>query len=65
MGMLGLGIGSSMSLNTLIIINIMGLENLPPVFGASSLTVGVGFIALGPVIGEEEHVCVCSCAFVH
>lgn len=52
MGMLGLGIGSSMSLNTLIIINIMGLENLAPVFGASSLTVGVGFVALGPVIGS-------------
>ncbi|XP_047480403.1 uncharacterized protein LOC125032999 [Penaeus chinensis] len=52
MGMLGLGIGSSMSLNTLIIINIMGLDNLAPVFGASSLTVGVGFVALGPIIGS-------------
>ncbi|XP_063606425.1 uncharacterized protein LOC134781240 [Penaeus indicus] len=52
MGMLGLGIGSSMSLNTLIIINIVGLDNLAPVFGASSLAVGVGFVALGPVIGS-------------
>lgn len=48
----GLGVGTTMALYNLIMVRFMGLENLAPVFGASSIALAVGFITVGPLIGE-------------
>ncbi|XP_042222005.1 monocarboxylate transporter 9-like isoform X2 [Homarus americanus] len=47
----GSGVGTTMGLFNLIMVKIMGLENLPPVFGASCLIIGIGFLSLGQLIG--------------
>lgn len=52
MAVFGLGLGSTMGLYNLIMARFMGIENLPPIFGASSLALAVGFITVGPLIGE-------------
>ncbi|XP_069937943.1 monocarboxylate transporter 9-like [Cherax quadricarinatus] len=51
MAVWGCGIGTTMGLYTLVMIKFMGLENLGAVYGASSLTVGFGFLSIGPLIG--------------
>lgn len=48
----GVGIGTTMGLYNLVMVRFMGLENLAPVYGASSLALAVGFITIGPLIGE-------------
>nr|XP_053646666.1 uncharacterized protein LOC128698475 isoform X3 [Cherax quadricarinatus] len=50
MAVWGCGIGTTMGLYTLVMIKFMGLENLGAVYGASSLTVGFGFLSIGPLI---------------
>lgn len=47
----GLGVGTTMGLYNLSMVRFMGLENLAPVFGASSFALAVGFITVGPLIG--------------
>ncbi|KAG7168114.1 monocarboxylate transporter 12-B-like [Homarus americanus] len=51
MALFGCGVGANMGLYTLVMIDVMGLDNLPPVFGASCFMVAMGFIILGPIIG--------------
>nr|XP_045608472.1 monocarboxylate transporter 9-like isoform X2 [Procambarus clarkii] len=51
MAVWGCGVGTTMGLYNLVMVTIMGLDNLAPVFGASCLAVGVGFLFLGPLIG--------------
>ncbi|XP_071523408.1 uncharacterized protein [Panulirus ornatus] len=51
MGLIGCGAGTSLGLNTLAIIDVMGLDNLPPAFAVASLMSGVGFLTFGPLIG--------------
>ncbi|XP_071524181.1 monocarboxylate transporter 12-B-like [Panulirus ornatus] len=51
MALFGCGVGTAMGLYNLVMIDVMGLENLAPVLGSSWLTVGIGFILLGPLIG--------------
>ncbi|XP_037803296.1 monocarboxylate transporter 9-like isoform X1 [Penaeus monodon] len=47
----GCGIAANITLNSLIMIKYMGIENLPPLFGSSCLLLGGTFIAFGPFIG--------------
>ncbi|XP_071524183.1 monocarboxylate transporter 12-B-like isoform X1 [Panulirus ornatus] len=51
MALFGCGVGATMGLYNLVMIDVMGLENLAPVFGACCFMVAVGFICLGPLIG--------------
>ncbi|XP_064115063.1 monocarboxylate transporter 9-like isoform X2 [Macrobrachium nipponense] len=51
MGCYGFTVGMNISLNNLVIIKFMGLENLPSVFGASQVFTGIGFLCAGPVTG--------------
>ncbi|XP_068236336.1 monocarboxylate transporter 9-like isoform X2 [Palaemon carinicauda] len=51
MGVWGTGVGMNMGLYNLVMISVMGLENLAPVFGASCFMVAVGFMTFGPIIG--------------
>ncbi|XP_066940755.1 monocarboxylate transporter 12-B-like [Macrobrachium rosenbergii] len=50
-GVWGTGVGMNMGLYNLVMISVMGVENLAPVFGATCFMVAVGFITLGPIIG--------------
>lgn len=47
----GCGIAANITFNSLIMIQYMGIENLPPLFGASCLLLSGTFIAFGPFIG--------------
>ncbi|KAG0728620.1 Monocarboxylate transporter 9 [Chionoecetes opilio] len=51
MAVYGVGVGASMGIYNLVIIDVMGVERLAEVFGASSCCVAVGFICIGPLIG--------------
>ncbi|XP_064095755.1 monocarboxylate transporter 9-like [Macrobrachium nipponense] len=50
-GVWGTGVGMNMGLYNLVMISVMGVENLAPVFGAACFMVAVGFITFGPIIG--------------
>lgn len=50
-GVWGFGVGVNISLFTLVMARIVGVENLAALLGASSLLVAFGFITLGPLIG--------------
>ncbi|XP_045126659.1 monocarboxylate transporter 2-like isoform X2 [Portunus trituberculatus] len=47
----GMGVGTTMSLFNLIMVKFMGLENLPPMFGGTSLILASGFLTIGPLVG--------------
>ncbi|KAK8753969.1 hypothetical protein OTU49_005114 [Cherax quadricarinatus] len=47
----GCGIGATMGLYTITMIDVMGLDSLAPVFGATSFAVAFGFLCFGPMIG--------------
>ncbi|KAG7154037.1 Monocarboxylate transporter 14-like 4 [Homarus americanus] len=49
MAVFGVGIGATVTLNSLIIIQFMGIENLPSTYGVSSLLTGIGFPIFGPL----------------
>ncbi|XP_068236069.1 monocarboxylate transporter 5-like [Palaemon carinicauda] len=51
MGIFGCALGANMALYNLVMIEYMGVENLAPVFGASGLMVGVGFLFFGIISG--------------
>ncbi|XP_042208417.1 monocarboxylate transporter 9-like [Homarus americanus] len=51
MAVFGVGIGATVTLNSLIIIQFMGIENLPSTYGVSSLLTGIGFPIFGPLSG--------------
>ncbi|KAK7079037.1 hypothetical protein SK128_005858 [Halocaridina rubra] len=51
MGLFGSALGANMALYNLVMIEYMGVENLAPVFGASGLMVGVGFLFFGTLTG--------------
>lgn len=53
-GVWGFGVGVNISLFTLVMARIVGVENLAALLGASSLLVAVGFITIGPFIGLVE-----------
>ncbi|KAK8392067.1 hypothetical protein O3P69_017592 [Scylla paramamosain] len=46
----GMGVGTTMSLFNLIMVEFMGLENLPLMFGGTSLMMATGFLTIGPLI---------------
>lgn len=48
----GFGVGANMGLFSLIIIDVMGLDNLAPVMGSSTMVIGIGFLCLGPFVGN-------------
>lgn len=48
----GCGSGIAIGLYNLIIVEIMGRENLASVYGVAGLLVAVGYLAAGPVIGK-------------
>lgn len=56
MGLWGCGVGASMGVYNLVMIAVMGLDNLAPVFGASCFMVAIGFITFGPLIGVVRDV---------
>lgn len=56
-GVWGFGVGVNISLFTLVMARIVGVENLAALLGASSLLVAFGFITLGPLIGMVILVC--------
>lgn len=56
MGLWGCGVGANMGVYNLVMIAVMGLENLAPVFGASCFMVAIGFITFGPLIGVVRDV---------
>ncbi|KAK4310756.1 hypothetical protein Pmani_017695, partial [Petrolisthes manimaculis] len=51
MVLFGCGVGSSMGLHNLVMIDVMGIERLESVYGSTSLSIGIGFIFVGPIIG--------------
>ncbi|XP_071521342.1 LOW QUALITY PROTEIN: monocarboxylate transporter 12-B-like [Panulirus ornatus] len=51
MAVWGSGVGTTMGLFNLVMVRFMGLDKLAPVFGASSLTIGAGFLFFGPLTG--------------
>ncbi|XP_064115318.1 monocarboxylate transporter 9-like [Macrobrachium nipponense] len=51
MGIFGCALGANMALYNLVMIEYMGVENLAPVFGASGLMVGIGFLFFGTISG--------------
>ncbi|KAK7066379.1 hypothetical protein SK128_028050 [Halocaridina rubra] len=56
MGIWGCGVGTTMGVYNIVMITVMGLDNLAPVFGASCFMVAVGFITFGPLIGVVRDV---------
>ncbi|XP_068236333.1 monocarboxylate transporter 9-like isoform X2 [Palaemon carinicauda] len=50
------GIGINISLYPLVMARIMGVHNMPAIFGTQSLIVGLGYVALGPLIGYVRDV---------
>ncbi|KAK8753970.1 hypothetical protein OTU49_005155 [Cherax quadricarinatus] len=50
-GVWGYGIGTNISLYTLIMPKYMGVENMAAIFGGQSLFMALGHIILGPLIG--------------
>lgn len=48
----GLGVGANISLSTLIIVEVMGADYLAPVYGVACSLVAVGFVSMGPVVGN-------------
>ncbi|KAL7639981.1 UNVERIFIED_CONTAM: hypothetical protein RMT77_009395 [Armadillidium vulgare] len=47
----GLGIGSTIALNVMVMIEVMGIEMLPTVLGVAALFQGFGGITLGTLVG--------------
>lgn len=52
MGVWGFGVGSYMGIYNLIMVHYMGLDKLTPTIGATFMLVGIGFVTIGPAIGE-------------
>ena len=50
----GAGLGTIAGLNTLVMIDVMGLERLAPLFGTTSLISAVTVLSLGTIIGEAK-----------
>ncbi|XP_042223504.1 monocarboxylate transporter 14-like isoform X2 [Homarus americanus] len=51
MGLWGYGVGTNISLYTLIMPKYMGRENMAAIFGGQSFFMAIGHITLGPLIG--------------
>lgn len=49
----GAGLGTIAGLNTLVMIDVMGLNRLAPLFGTTSLISAVIVLSLGTIIGES------------
>lgn len=47
----GFGVGANMGIYNIVIIDVMGVENLAPVFGTTCFFVAIGFLCIGPFIG--------------
>uniref|UniRef100_A0A0P4W7D1 Major facilitator superfamily (MFS) profile domain-containing protein n=1 Tax=Scylla olivacea TaxID=85551 RepID=A0A0P4W7D1_SCYOL len=47
----GVGVGACMGIYNIVIIDVMGVDLLATVFGASSFCTAIGFICIGPLIG--------------
>lgn len=56
MGVWGCSVGVFMGLYNLVMIQYMGVHNLPSMFGAACLLNGLGFISLGPLLGVVRDV---------
>ena len=50
----GMGVGTTMSLFSLVMVKFMGIENLAPTYGGTSLFLSIGFITIGPLVGESS-----------
>lgn len=51
-----LGIGINISLYPLVMARVMGVHNMPAIFGTQSLVVGLGYVVIGPLIGYVRDV---------
>ncbi|KAG0724178.1 Monocarboxylate transporter 12-B [Chionoecetes opilio] len=51
MGLYGIGYGAYISLYSLVIIDVMGLQRLAPMFGTSAFINGITLVIMGPPIG--------------
>ncbi|XP_045585823.1 monocarboxylate transporter 12-B [Procambarus clarkii] len=51
MGVWGYGVGTNISLYTLIMAKYMGVQNMAAIFGCQSLIMAFGHITLGPLLG--------------
>ncbi|KAK3855358.1 hypothetical protein Pcinc_038235 [Petrolisthes cinctipes] len=47
----GVGVGMVMSLYILLMPRVMGLDNMPAIYGSQSLLLGLSFIFVGPLVG--------------
>ncbi|CAL4174948.1 unnamed protein product [Meganyctiphanes norvegica] len=47
----GIGLSINLSLYNVVMVQLMGIENLSKVFGASKLISGILFIIIGPIVG--------------
>ena len=55
-GLWGAGVGMSMALHSLVVIQYMGLDLFSKVFGATGLIIAFIFISVGPLVGENDDV---------
>ncbi|KAK4310759.1 hypothetical protein Pmani_017698 [Petrolisthes manimaculis] len=48
----GVGVGMVMSLYILLMPEVMGLDNMPAIYGSQSLLLGLSFVFVGPLVGK-------------
>lgn len=53
MAAFGIGVGVNMGLYNLVIIDVMGLDNLAPVFAVGCLMMAFSLIGIGPLLGRS------------
>lgn len=51
MALTGVGVGATMGLHNLIIIEVMGLKNLALVLGTTTMMAACGVLCIGPFVG--------------
>lgn len=52
MAVFGCGVGLVMGLHNLAMIHILGVANIKAMFGVNNVMVGLGFITIGPIVGQ-------------
>ena len=64
-GVWGLGVGMNMGLYSLVVIQYMGLDLFPKVYGATCFIIAFVFISMGPFIGMSFFFLYFCVNFIH